>query len=541
MTQLHDHASTNISQHFLYSTLDALSARIAILDETGSIIAVNKAWRDFAGANDAKPDAMVEGADYLHACDAAEGEAAERAKVFGSGIRDVIHGRIAFFEKEYPFHDDTHERWFLGRVTPFPENEIPRKVVVSHVNITDRVKAVREKERLKEQLRNAQKFEAIGMLVGGIAHDFNNILCAVTGYTDLILEQIDAYPEIREDMEEVAKAGRHARDLVAKLLAFSRQAKAEAAPVQVFLIVKEALKMLRAALPSSIEIEQEILSFGEVLADPGQIHQIIMNLCTNANQAMREKGGILSIRLEEVDVDRHTAHKHSDIAPGAYMCLKVSDTGIGMDASTKCRIFDPYFTTKEKGEGSGLGLSVVYGIVKAYGGSVTVDSRPGEGAAFTVLLPLLKHAETIEPREAEIPKASGDARILFIDDEPVMLKMIKRMLGNVGYRVDVSSSSTEALDHFKKNPDQYDMVISDMTMPGLTGDQLVMEILRIRPELPVILCTGFNDRIDKKDPEVIGARSLVMKPFDRHELISAVRKALGGQGNATPNRSTPEP
>lgn len=515
------------SEQFLRATLDALSNHIAILDEAGGIIAVNQAWRDFAKAAHTRPEAVGEGVNYLEVCDTATGRDADLARAFASGIRDVIQGRTSSYEMEYPCHSDEEERWFLGQVTSFPARIHPRRIVVSHLNITQRVRAENEKRRLEEHLRNSQKLEAIGTLAGGIAHDFNNILSAVIGYTDLALEQIESFPQIREDLEEVAKAGRRAKDLVAQLLSFSRQANVEPAPIQVYLLIKEALKLMRAALPSSISIEEEILSFGEVMADPGQIHQLVMNLCTNAYSAMRENGGVLRVRLDEVDLDPDAAAAYSGLGPGRCMRLAVSDTGIGMDDQTKSRIFDPYFTTKEKGESAGLGLSVVYGIAKAHGGGISVESRPGEGTSFTVLLPLMQRPEMTDTETEPAAQGTGE-RILFIDDEPVLLRMVKQMLGKSGYRVDAMNGSVKALAHLKENPKQYDLVISDMTMPGLAGDQLAREILSIRPDLPVILCTGYSDRIDKNRAQSLGVRALVMKPFTCDELTRVVRKTLDG-------------
>jgi len=530
-------------ERLLRSTLDALTAHVAVLDEAGMILTVNKTWRDFAAAANARPEAASEGVGYLGVCESTTGDDAPLARAFGAGIRDVIHGRSDYFEMEYPCHDEKEKRWFVGRVTPLPGYSPPRKIVTSHLNITDRVVMEKEKERLEEQLRNAQKLEAVGTLAGGIAHDFNNILSAVIGYTDLLLEEADNYPGIRDDLEEIAKAGMRAKDLVAQLLSFSHQSKTEAGPVQIHLMVKESLKILRAALPSSIQIVQDIQSFAEMTADPGQIHQIVMNLCTNAYQAMREDGGVLTVRLADVEMDSSDAADFPDLAPGPYQRLTVSDTGIGMDEATRRRIFDPYFTTREKGEGSGLGLAVVHGIVKAYGGEITVNSRPGEGTTFTILLPMIKQRGKSIGAVEKTALHSGNERILFVDDEPVMLRMAQQMLQKIGYRIDTLGNSLDALVQFKKHPDRYDMVISDMTMPGLTGDQLATELLKIRPDLPMILCTGFSERIDRDRAAAIGVRKLVMKPFVRAELVRAIQDALAGSVDADaprPDPSTPQ-
>lgn len=380
--------------------------------------------------------------------------------------------------------------------------------------------------RLEKQLRQAQKMEAIGTLAGGIAHDFNNILTIILGYTEMALEDIPEGSSLKEDLQEVLRASYRARSLVEQILTFSRQTEQERKPLQVGPIIKEAIKLLRASLPSTIETRQDIdTEGGMVLADPTQIHQIIMNLCTNAAHAMREKGGVLEISLAEVNLDRESVVQYPDLKPGPYLRLTVSDTGHGMRRDVMERIFDPFFTTKGAGEGTGLGLAVVYGIVKNYGGAITVYSEQGKGTAFHILLPRIE-GEVIPEAEISEPLPTGNERILFVDDEKSLLQMGQKMLERLGYQVFPCSDSVRALDLFREKPDEFDLVITDQTMPGMTGTELASELLRIRPDIPIILCTGFSQLVNQEKAELMGIREFVMKPIVKHEIAKAIRKAL---------------
>jgi CheY-like chemotaxis protein len=295
--------------------------------------------------------------------------------------------------------------------------------------------------------------------------------------------------------------------------------------VSVAPIVKEAVKLLRASLPSTIEISQNIESAGKVIADPIQIHQIIMNLCTNAHHAMRRTGGTLEVGLMEVELNGETAPHLPALPAGPYLKLSVRDTGHGMDATTSRRIFDPYFTTKTPGEGSGLGLAVVHGIVKSHGGDITVQSVPGKGTVFNVLLPGTRAAVPDEPsRSATIPR--GTERILLVDDEKPLVEIATAMLRRLGYEITPVNGSMEALEIFRARSDDFHMVITDQTMPHMTGDTLAQEILRIRPDMPIILCTGFSELVTEERAKEIGIRELILKPFVMHELAATVRKVL---------------
>ena len=392
-------------------------------------------------------------------------------------------------------------------------------------DITDRKKEEQERKKLEDQLQQAQKMEAIGTLAGGIAHDFNNILGAVMGYAELALHEVENKSIPDQYLREVLHAGRRAKDLVKQILTFSRQTDQERTPVLVRLIVKEVIKLLRASLPSTIEIHQNIQSDALVMGDPTQVHQVIMNLCTNAGYAMRDQGGRLTVNLEPLELDPDFAAGHPNLKSGPYLKLTVSDTGPGIEASELDRIFEPFFTTKEKGEGTGMGLAVVHGIVTGHGGDIIVRSEPGQGTTFTVFFPAVERRLEPETR-LEIPPPSGTESILFVDDELALANAAKHMLESLGYDVITRTNSSEALELFEHQPDRFDLVITDMTMPGLTGDQLAQKFMEIRGDLPVILCTGFSARINEEKALAHGIRAFVSKPVLKRRIAETIRKVL---------------
>jgi PAS domain S-box-containing protein len=393
-------------------------------------------------------------------------------------------------------------------------------------DITELKRAAKEKEILETQLQHAQRMEAIGTLAGGIAHDFNNILGAIIGYTEMALYEEPASSKNRNNMDEVLKAGHRAKDLVQQILSFSRQSEQERQPVLIHLIIKEALKLLRASLPSTIEIRQNVRTdLGAVLADPTQIHQVMMNLCTNAHHAMSEKGGELGVTLSSVDLDAKQVAAYSGLKPGSYLKLTVSDTGHGMDRITTERIFDPYFTTKEKGVGTGLGLAVVHGIVKSHGGMIAVDSRRGKGTVFNVFFPRIETQVKAEAKTFESLR-TGSERILFVDDEQALVDLGKQMLESLGYQAECRTSSIEALNYFRSQPDRFDLVITDMTMPTMTGERMAKEMMEIRQDIPIILCTGYSERITREEAIEIGIKEFVLKPFRINDFAKTIRKVL---------------
>ena len=363
-----------------------------------------------------------------------------------------------------------------------------------HRDITREVK-------LEAELHQARKMEAIGLLAGGIAHDFNNILAAIMGFTELSLFKIPEDNPVRGNLEQVLKAASRASEVVKQILTFTRQGVQERKPVRIAPIVLEALKLLRSSLPSTIEIRQEIeVMPGEdvVLADPGQIHQVLMNLGTNAGHAMRTKGGTLSVKLSVI-TDASQLSVHPDLKAGPHVCITVSDTGHGMDSAVLERIFDPYFTTKGPGEGTGLGLSVVQGIVKNHNGAITVSSEPGQGTTFSVFLPVLENVDAADAKALQAPP-TGSERILLVDDEEALVDLGKEILETLGYQVTATTSSLDALEIFRAQPYAFDLVITDMTMPSLTGRELAKKIIALRSDTPIILSTGFSDLVTKNKP-----------------------------------------
>ena len=386
---------------------------------------------------------------------------------------------------------------------------------------------ITEQRKLETRLQQAQKMEAIGTLVGGIAHDFNNILFPIMGYSEMALDDAPKNSPLQDKLIEILQGTKRAGDLVKQILAFSHQTRQEPKPIMVQLIVKEALKLIRASLPSTIEIKQYIsnqCSF--VLADPIHIHQIAMNLMTNAFHAMEETGGKLEVNLKEVEFQIPNPKSKIDLLPGAYVCLTVADTGIGIEKIVMNRIFDPYFTTKENGKGTGLGLTVVHGIVKSYKGDIKVYSEPGKGTAFHVYLPVVKtEVESLEFRAAsQIEK--GTERILLVDDEDQIVRMEKLMLERLGYHVATRTSSIEALEAFRAAPNTFDLVITDMTMPNMTGVQLSEKMLEIRHDIPILICTGFSEKINDENAKLYGMRGFVMKPVIMSEIAKKIRNVL---------------
>ncbi len=403
--------------------------------------------------------------------------------------------------------------------------------MISMINITERKRAEEERARLEEQLRRSQKMEAIGTLAGGIAHDFNNILGIIVGNTDLALNYLPAGSPVRTNLQEVRKASRRAGDMVDRILSFSRKAEEERKPVRIDPIVRASLDLLCSSLPATIEIRENYEAPSDtVLADPAQIHQVLINLGTNAVHAMREKGGVLEVSLRNAEVDRKSGDPpQQEIAPGEYVVLTLRDEGQGMEPKILERIFDPYFTTKGVGEGTGMGLSVVHGIVKNHGGAVFVESAPGKGTTFEVFLPLCRRPAEPES-EIHAPLPGGGERILFVDDDATLAELGRQMLQHLGYGVTLKTSSTEALETFRAQPDRFDLVVTDMTMPGMTGVDLSRELLRLRPDIRIILCTGYSDLVTEDKARQMGLKAFLMKPLAMRELAQTVRRVLDQDG-----------
>jgi two-component system, cell cycle sensor histidine kinase and response regulator CckA len=401
-----------------------------------------------------------------------------------------------------------------------------------------------EQKNLEEQLRHSQKMEAMGTLAGGIAHDFNNILTAVLGNAEMGMLRIPEDNKAHHNLREILKAGKRARDLVKQILTFSRQEKQEPRPLQITSIVKEVVKLLRVSLPETISIHKDISTSAEiVLADPIQIHQLLMNLGTNAGHAMQESGGVLEVKLTNVVMETNSAFHDFDLKPGQYVELTVSDTGCGMDRAVMERIFDPFFSTKTFGEGSGMGLAVVHGIVKTLGGAIKVESEPGKGSTFRVYLPKITADIGQETEGTALAFTNAEyPRMLLVDDDETLLKVGKRMLERFGYRVTVKSSGIEAIEFFKRNPAQFDLLITDQRMPKMDGLKLVEAILNVRPDIPTIVYTGYSEELDQEKMKSLGVWEWVRKPVVFSELARVARKVLeqknNGQWPATSDQPT---
>ena len=410
---------------------------------------------------------------------------------------------------------------FIGSVSAVAVKEQKGEVKYYDGVIED----ITEHKKLESHLQQALRMEAIGTLAGGIAHDFNNILGAVMGYTEMAINDKDDNGQLESYLREVLKAGKRAKDLVKHILAFSRQADSEVKPIRIKRIVKETLDLLRASIPATIEIRQTIQSDAVILADSTQIHQVLMNLCTNAHHAMRETGGLLEVSLTNVELESGLTERGLSVTPGPYLCLKISDTGQGMSPEVIDRIFDPFFTTKERDEGTGMGLSVVHGIVNSHGGAITVKSELGKGSTFKIYLPVIeREIEAPSAAKEEIPQ--GSESILFIDDEISLVDIGQQVLERLGYKVVTRTSSVEALELFQAKPDAFDLVITDMTMPNMTGANLARKMMSIRPDIPIILCTGYSQQITKEQAKKIGIREFLLKPIVIDELARTIRNVL---------------
>jgi PAS domain S-box-containing protein len=444
---------------------------------------------------------------------------------------------LATIRDDTPFFDNKTTFWKKGGVafpveftcSPVHDSERVGAVIVFR-DITRRLQNEQKQQEVEAQLYHTQKMEAIGTLAGGIAHDFNNILSAILGYTDLSLFKIEKESELAANMEQVKNAGLRAKDLVAQILAFSRGSDTKYIQVELTSIIKEVLKLLRSSLPSTIDIHKSLEStHNHIMADPIQMHQVLMNLGTNALHAMKEHGGTLTVELLSIELDDQACSVLPDVQPGLFEKLIISDTGCGMDADTLERVFDPFFTTKEEGEGTGLGLSTVHGIVKNCGGNITVTSEPGQGTTFTILFPVCSDTDFKIDRKNESPVSRGTEHILFVDDEETLVSSMAKILEHYGYKVTGQTDSGQALKLFREAPDTFDLVITDYTMPKMTGRELTLAILDIRPDMPVIICTGFTEMLNAQSARKLGAREFLMKPLTGRLIASAIRKVLDNE------------
>jgi PAS domain S-box-containing protein len=486
------------------------------LKTDGALVRGNKAGQQFTGYRDGE----LAGKNILD-LDLISDQDLPKAQRF---LKKSLNGEPTG-PNEFALHQKTGQPIY-AEISTHPVNIKGEQFVLGIArDITERKKEEQNRKKLETQLQQAQKMEAIGTLAGGIAHDFNNILGAIMGYAEIALHEVEKDSQPSQYLQEVFHAGRRAKDLVKQILTFSRQTEQKQTPVLVKLIVKEVVKLMRASLPSTIKIHQNIQSDGLVMGDPTQIHQVMMNLVANAGYAMQDNGGQLAVNLERVLLEEEMAANHPNLKSGPYLKLTVSDTGPGIPQTYLNRIFEPFFTTKEKGEGTGMGLAVVHGIVTGHGGDILVRSEQGKGASFFVFLPAVEKRMQPETRIAIRPP-TGTESILFVDDEAALVNAGKRMLESLGYEVVTRTSSLEALELFAHQPGRFDLVITDMTMPGLTGDLLAQKLIEIKSDLPVILCTGFSARINEKKALALGIRAFVTKPVLKRQIAETIRMVL---------------
>lgn len=501
-------ASIREANEELEKTFDAIGDIITIHDEEMRIIRVNRTACDKFNA---KSEDLI--GRYCY-------EVFRGAESPCQGCPELLSRQDGKLHQSEIKHDNLNKVFEVATAPIMGAGEKITKVVHYAKDIT-------EKTKLEMQLRQAQKMEAIGTLAGGIAHDFNNILTAIMGYSELANLDLQAQVDPSEDLAEVMKAANRARDLVKQILAFSRQSEQELQPVNIRLLIKEALKLLRASIPASIDIQGDLdENCGLVIADPSQVHQIIMNLCTNAYHAMRQKGGTLNVSLVPVNLSEIDVEDKEGLLAGSYLLLTVSDNGIGMDQATRDRIFEPYFTTKGKGEGTGLGLSVVHGIVQAIGGFVSVYSELDKGTAFQLYLPVI-HDESGGDRDVsagQIPM--GKERILIIDDEKTVVGFEEKALQSLGYQVESFTDCILARETFEKRSTDFDLIITDMSMPHISGTDLALMLKAVRSDIPIIMCTGFSEMVKAETAHEFGIARLLMKPVSLSEMAQAVRTVL---------------
>jgi PAS domain S-box-containing protein len=490
------------------SLIEASLDPLVTIDRAGKISDVNSATERITGHSREK----LIGTDFTDYC-----TDSERAKV---GYLLVFQNEaVKDYELEI-LHRDGHTTPVLYNASVYREKD------GKAVGVFAAARDITQRRKLEDRLRQSQKMEAIGTLAGGIAHDFNNMLAAIIGFTEMALEDVPDRPDVERSLQNVSRAAMRARDLVKQILAFSRKTSHERNPLSLLPLVKETIQLLRASIPTTIEIKFTATATSDtILAAPAEIQQILMNLATNASLAMQEKGGTMEVSLTDIDFEPDSPVFGADVSPGEYVQLMVKDTGIGMGPDVMKRVFDPFFTTREVGKGTGMGLAVVYGIVKDLQGAVTVESELGVGSTFSVLLPKVKtDAQAEAVKTIEVP--GGTERILFVDDEEMLIEWGRATLEKLGYKVTAMIDSTEALKTFLNDPSRFDLVITDHAMPQMAGSQLSKELLTIKPDTPIILCTGHSDNISPEIARKIGIREFLMKPVTRQELAQAVRRVL---------------
>jgi PAS domain S-box-containing protein len=499
-------------------SFDYAASGIALLDLKGYFMDVNEYFLNMLGYSEHE----IFGHTIFEICHTDETE------IILASLQRLSNGEIEFASYEQRFlRGDGNTCWSLVSTSLLHDSEgSPLHYIALYQDLTDKKMTEKENVKLQSRLQQAQKMEAIGTLAGGIAHDFNNILSGIMGYAQLGMMENDRDSDTYRWLQGVQEAGDRASELVKQILTFSRQGKQEKVPIQIHLIVKEALKLLKATLPFTIDIQEKISNkSGVVLADSTQIHQLVMNICTNAYHSMLDESGILEVTLQPEHLNPDTTSEQFDLQPGPYLRLTISDTGCGMDDATVDKIFDPYFTTKEPEKGTGLGLSVVHGIVESHGGAISVQSEPGQGTRFEVLFPqMVVDQQSVRKSVESIP--TGTEKILFVDDEGAIAETAKSLLEKIGYRVEAYTDPQRAFDEFTARKDYFDLVITDMSMPHLTGEELSTRLLEIRPDIPILMCTGYSDKVNAANPQAIGIKKVLIKPLEMSKLANIIRQVL---------------
>jgi len=455
-----------------------------------------------------------------------------KKKLIGTKCHDMFHGSkvpvldcpIEKYTKEgLPSTEmiiEIFDKTYICSTTPvFEGNDNYTKFIKIYTDITRR-------KMLEKELLQAHKMEAIGTLAGGIAHDFNNILSALIGFSQLALKNVEKDSLMEEDLTEILNCGLRAKELVRQILTFARQSDEKYSYIHLDYIVKEVAKFIRSTIPSSVDLKTKVQSASVVFANPTQIHQVLMNLCTNSAHAMKSDGGILKISLTDERIDKNDTKSIQSPKPGNYVKLEVSDTGTGITPQVREKMFEPYFTTKDQGEGTGMGLAVVQGIVKDIGGTIKVKTAFGQGTVFTVFLPIVDSRETDLKKEETMYASKGSESILLVDDDPPITKVGKRMLEEAGYDVIIANKPCDALDLFKENPEKFDLVMTDLTMPGMNGDKLTEKILEIRPDIPVVLCSGYQNKHVMEAEMKHLWHAFVQKPIKQEIFINTIRNVL---------------
>lgn len=488
--------------------------------DTGAIVDVNEAMLRLYGCSH-------EQAMQLTLSDISEGEPPYSRREARARIRAAVDGEAQLFE--------WRAKTLAGDVL-WTEVTLRSAEICGVTRVLAVVRDISDRKSLEQQLLQAQTAEAIGTLAGGLAHDFNNVLMAIAGHCELALASQPQKPAVREALAQIDNAWRRASDVVRQMQTLNRRAQPELRIGPIAATVRDALKLVRVLLPTTIEVHEEITASRFARADPTWIHQLVMNLCTNAYHAMQRSGGVLRVTLEDRDLDERAAARLVGLKAGPHMRLVVSDTGCGMTAETLEHIFDPYFTTKEVGKGTGLGLAVVHGIVKDLGGAITVSSRPGEGTELVVFLPAaVEHVRASSlgaSQRQDMPR--GTERVLVLDDDPVVAELCGSVLGSLGYRVQVETRVEDALRSYRLRPERYDAVVTDMVMPQKTGIEVASEMLATRPELPILLVSGHSESLTDEVVAGSGIRALLMKPFANSVLAKSLREAL----DSPPNKLT---